>query len=157
MPDYRTVIKRLEAAKAKLPKVVGAVMVEHATNNIRSGGFEGKPYTPRKAGSARDAGRQILIDTGRGLRSIRFSVTKPYVNVMMEVYMIAHNEGATISGTQNVREHERNPRNRRRHRVRSHNRQVNTKLPERPIIKNTPKLRAKLVAASTRLITKAFK
>ena len=157
MPDYKTVIKRLEAAKRQLHKVIGSVMVQHATDNIRSGGFEGKPHPPRKAGSARDAGRQILIDTGRGLRSVRFIVAPPYVNVVMEEHMVAHNDGATISGTFNIREHERNPRNRSRHRVRGHARKVNTKLPERPIIKDTAKLRAKLIKAGANLITNAFK
>ena len=156
MPNYKTVIARLEQARRNLPDVVGAVMVEHATDNIRSGGFEGTPHTPRKPGSVRDRGRQILVDTGDGLRSIHYTKTKPFVNVVVIDYMAAHNEGARIQGTQNVKSHTRRPRDRRPHRVRAHTREVDFELPQRPFILNTPLLRAKIVKAGSALLTKAF-
>ncbi|ELR69176.1 hypothetical protein C900_05372 [Fulvivirga imtechensis AK7] len=130
MPHYKVVIRRLEALKAELPIIVANEMVNHAIDNIRAGSWDGRPWPARKAFAPRNRGRGLLIDTGDGLRSIASKIQKPYVLLKMEDYMAAHNEGADINVTQNVRSHTRR-RAGRSMQVRAHSRNMNFKLPQR--------------------------
>jgi hypothetical protein len=140
MADYKVIISRLLALKASIPRIVGNEMINEAHDNLRNESFEGKKYVPRKSGSPRDQGRRLLLDTGDGERSIRIQrESGERVDLTANDYMQAHNEGATIRGTFNVRSHIRR-RNGRSEQVSAHSRTVDTKLPERPFIKATAKL-----------------
>lgn len=75
-------------------------MVNYALDNIRAQkDIHGAPLKPRKPGASRNQGRSILIDTGRGRRSIQDKSAGDKVFLVAEEYMIAHNEGSnkTIS------------------------------------------------------------
>lgn len=93
-------------------------MEEHALDNLRADGFDGVPWNPPAPNG--------LIKTGRGFRSVKFKTRGNVVWLEAEEYMVAHNDGARISGTFNVRSHTRKGRT-----VRSHTRTVNYKLPQR--------------------------
>ncbi|MBL6448563.1 hypothetical protein JMN32_19790 [Fulvivirga sp. 29W222] len=130
MPNYKIVIQRLQALKRDLPILVANEMVNHAIDNIRAGSWDGAKWPVRSDNAPRNKGRGLLIDTGDGLRSISFKIQKPFVLLQMEIHMAAHNDGATISGTQNVRSHRRK-RKGRTEQVSAHTRSVSFNLPKR--------------------------
>lgn len=100
MPDWKVAIQRLLQLKADIPKIVGNEMVNAALDNIRDQkDINGLPFKPRRARSARNQGRAILVDTGRGRRSIDDKVTGDKVSLTAEEYMVAHNEGVSKTVT----------------------------------------------------------
>lgn len=91
---YLQAIKNLQQLKRELPKIVGNEMVNDALDNIRAQReIDGQPMKPRKPGSTRNRGRSLLVDTGRGRRSIDDKVEGMKVKLQAEEYMVAHNEG----------------------------------------------------------------
>lgn len=123
MADWQEAIKKLEALKASLPKLVGNEMVNFALDNIRSESFEGKKWKPRKPGTKRNSGRNLLVDTGRGRRSIRISKSSTLKTELDAIdYMQAHNEG--VKKTVSVRGYSRKGRS-----VKPHSMKMN--LPQR--------------------------
>lgn len=130
-------IQRLQQFKSELPTLVGNEMVNYALDNMRAEGIDGKQWPKRKAGAPRDEGRRLLIDTGQGERSIRVvRQNKNFVEVSANNYMEAHNTGATINTTANVRSHTRR-RQGRTEEVSAHTRQMNFTLPERTFLAPT--------------------
>lgn len=94
MPDWRDSIKRLEAVKQKIGTITGNEMVNFALDNIQRESWEGKKWKPRKPGTHRNQGRKLLVDTGKGRRSIRISKSSITRTELEAVdYMEAHNEG----------------------------------------------------------------
>lgn len=95
----RILQQRLQAALTRLPTVLGNEGVNWIKDNFRKrqgwpgNGFEA--WKPRKANARRNAGRGILIDSGRLSRSPRIISTAPLlVNIGTDVpYAKAHNEG----------------------------------------------------------------
>lgn len=138
---YLEVIANLQQFQSEIPRIVGNEMVNYALDNLHAErDVTGAPMKPRRTGAPRDEGRRILMDTGDGERSVRISKqTSEVVELTANVYMEAHNVGATISGTQNVREHTRR-RKGRSETVRAHQRDVNFSLPERTFIAPTQEL-----------------
>ena len=123
-------IANLQQLERDLPKIVANEMVNFALDNIRAESWSGVPWAKRKPGSVRDSGRNLLVDTGAGRRSIK-AVQKPSgASLTANEYMQAHNEGARIQGTFSVRTHTRT-RKGRKETVQQHSRTVNFELPER--------------------------
>lgn len=94
MPHWKDAIKRLEAVKQKIPTITGNEMVNFALDNIQRESWEGKKWAPRKPGTKRNQGRKLLVDTGKGRRSIhvsKSSLTRTEIEAVD--YMEAHNEG----------------------------------------------------------------
>ena len=117
-----------------MPDIVENEMVNTALDNLHAEKTaDGSPMQPRKAGSKRNQGRRILLDTGDGDRSIRGRQNGNVITVEANEYMVAHNEGATIAGTFSVRAHTRRRRGKSEE-VGSHTRTVNIKLPERTFL-----------------------
>ena len=90
--------QRLQKALGELPLVVGNEAVNWVKQNFRRQGYPDRsltPWKPRKANSRRNAGRGILIGTGRLSRSTRIiSTARLQVNIGTDVpYAKAHNEG----------------------------------------------------------------
>jgi phage gpG-like protein len=87
-------IRNLQQLKRELNTIVGNEMVNQALDNIRDEkDVRGMPMKPRKPGSVRNIGRKLLVDTGRGRRSIKDKATGNTVSLTAEDYMVAHNEG----------------------------------------------------------------
>lgn len=133
MPHWTESVRRLQQIKADIPKIVGNEMVNYALTNIRlQKDIHGKPLKKRKPGAERDSGRAILVDRGHGRRSIDDKVEGDIVKLTALDYMVAHNEGASMRGTRNVRAHTRK-RAGRSESVKSHTRKVDYDLPVRQI------------------------
>ena len=101
MPDYKEAIRRLELLKSQITKITGNEMVNFALDNIRTGSWEGRKWQPRNAKARRNQGRALLVDTGRGRRSIDDKIEGDTVKLVAEEYMVAHNEG--VNETVSVR------------------------------------------------------
>ncbi len=103
MASVDQVISGLKRLKQRLPSIVGTEAVEFAVDNIRKEKTaSGKAMKPRSTQNRSDrrnnARRGLLIDTGRGIRSIQVSrAFSGLVSISMEDYMQAHNTGATIN------------------------------------------------------------
>lgn len=94
MPTWQEAIRKIQQLKADIPKLTGNEMVNFALDNIRTESWEGKKWAPRKAGSRRNSGRGLLVDTGAGRRSIRIARSNSQVTELTaNEYMQAHNEG----------------------------------------------------------------
>lgn len=127
-------IRALRQFQSELPTLVGNEMINYALDNMRAESFDGDPWPPRRSNAPRNEGRRLLVDTGDGERSIRITrMTQDLVEISANVYMAAHNEGARISGSQNVRAHTRRTRSRAVE-VRAHTRQVDFSLPKRTFL-----------------------
>lgn len=132
-------IRLLEQAKRDLPVLVGNEMVNFAQDNILAESFDGRGWPARRANAPRNEGRGLLRDTGTGFRSIQFKRRGRYVYLQAIIYMVAHNEGARIAGTFQVRAHQRTRRGRTES-VRAHTRTVNFRLPKRTFAAYSPRL-----------------
>ena len=91
--NYKEAIRKLEQLKTQIATITGNEMVNFALDNIRAGSWEGQRWQPRDAKARRNAGRALLVDTGRGRRSIDDKITGDQVKLVAEEYMVAHNEG----------------------------------------------------------------
>lgn len=119
-------VANLEALKGKIHIIAGNEMVNDALDNIKKQrDINGLPMIKRKAGSVRNIGRGLLVDTGAGRRSIAYKADGFIVKITAVDYMIAHNEG--VNKTVSVRAHSR--RGKRAGNVRSFSRHM--KLPQR--------------------------
>lgn len=139
-------IAKLKQFKREIPVIVGNEMVNHAQDNILAGSYDGVPMLPRKSSAPRNEGRGLLRDTGDGMRSITFVIQRPYVGLVANDYMVAHNEGAHITGSASVSSHSRR-RAGRTHRVRAHTRQMDTVLPQRQFTGDSKVLKKRIVTA----------
>jgi phage gpG-like protein len=135
---WKVAVQKLEQLKADLPKLVGNEMVNYALDNMNAESFDGKKWKKRKPGAPRNEGRKLLVDTGAGRRSIKVQrADQDRVDLTANEYMQAHNEGAKISKTVQVRSHARK-RKGRSETVGSHSRKMNTQLPERKFTGKSP-------------------
>jgi hypothetical protein len=94
MAHWTDAVRKLEELKRNLPILVGNEMVNTALDNIRKEtDIDGKPMQKRSAKAKRNTGRNLLVDTGRGRRSIKDVSNGDTIQLTAEDYMIAHNEG----------------------------------------------------------------
>lgn len=101
---------KLQKAVGKLPLVLGNEAVNWTKGNFSRQGFPGKSFErwpPRKAGTKRNSGRALLVDSGRLKRSVRLISTAPLqAKFGTDVpYASAHNNG--FKGTVNVSAYKR--------------------------------------------------
>lgn len=158
--NFDQVVKKYSELKRKLPKLIGNEAVNFALDNFRKQGWQDGhlyPWKKRRPGATRNSGRAILVDTGRGRRSIRVgTLSNNRVTIVGIDYMGAHNEGAHITGPQNVRSHTRRYRGRRVN-VRRHQRHVNIRLPRRRFIGDSVTLNNRINRMVKLKLLKVFK
>lgn len=129
----------------KLPGKAGALAVEQFKGTFRSQGWTVNgmvlPWPKRARADRNKSKRALLIQSGRLRRSIRIVARGvDFVSIGTDVpYAQIHNEGGTISGSAEVKQHSRRAHRRGRtqvkeHEVKAHNRTVNTKIPKRKFI-----------------------
>lgn len=162
--NYKQVTERYGRLKANLTKLVGNEAVNFAKDNFRKQGFEEFPgrvrkWKKRRGGAPRDKGRAILVDTGKGKRSIRVGQTTPTtVKIVTDTdYMQAHNDGLRIQGTARVRAHQRRTRTGKVTTVRAHTRQVNFQMPKRQFIGPSDELNRRVNKRYQLELIKVFK
>lgn len=98
MPTIEQAIKNLQALKTQLPRIAANEMQNYALDNIKAQkDIHGAPLKKRKAGSKRDSGRSILVDTGDGRRSLRGVPDAHGAHLEGIDYMIANNEGVHVT------------------------------------------------------------
>jgi len=131
----------------RLPHLVGNKAVAFTKENFRRQGwvYNGvlEKWQPRK--NDRSPGRAILVQSGRGARSIRkLNVSQDFVRIGSPLpYMSAHNKGATIRKEVRVRSHVRQAHRRAGRpvgsaQVKSHSRRMNLALPKRQFLGHSP-------------------
>jgi hypothetical protein len=154
--EYTKFLAALKKFREQMPALVANDMVNYALDNLNAQhDVDGQPMKPRRANAPRNQGRRILKDTGDGDRSIRISAqTESYVDITANDYMEAHNVGATIKKTVNVRAHRRarTGRSGGPSEVAAHTREMNTTLPRRTFFAPSKELDRRIVKTlSTRL------
>lgn len=101
--------------------------------------------------------RALLVQSGRLRRSIRMKAMQDRVLFSTDVpYAKVHNEGGTIKTTQSVRSHVRRRRG-KAHKVSSHNRKVNTTMPQRKFMGASAFADQKIIKQIERQLNKVFK
>lgn len=137
-------VRNLRNMYRKLPGRAGALAIRFVLENFRKQGWQAGagalPWVPRKA-KQNGARRALLIKSGRLRRGWRYVPGQNFVTVLNDVpYAPVHNDGGTITGTQEVKEHSRRAHGRkargRRQQVKEttvgkHTRTVNTRIPKR--------------------------
>ncbi len=103
MTQFDSIKGRVNEVMLRLPLVVGNAGVNWVKDSFRIQGFRtvsnfGIAWYPRKDKSSKNAGRDVLIKTGRLRRSYRvLSYTATSVTIGSDlVYAAVHNEGLTI-------------------------------------------------------------
>lgn len=145
-----------------LPKVLGQEAVNFAKDNFRKQGFQDAgidKWKPRSAGSPRNKGRAILVDTGRLKRSVAvLRITRSEAWIGSDTtYARIHNEGGRIQATQNVRAHTRTNRTGASSRVRAHTRKIDITMPRRRFIGSSIELRRRFQKTVREKLLKALK
>lgn len=178
--------KRIELVKElnrKYPAIAGSHAVSFYKQSFRRKGFIDKRMDkwPARLPTKKGKGRGLMINTGKLRRSIR--VTRKgfgFVVIGTDVpYAQIHNEGGTISGTFKVKAHKRRvtsnvkvtstnlttkkttTRKRRLQtgvaNVRSHNRTVNTKIPQRQFMGQSEVLMKRITMNLSHELKQIFK
>lgn len=145
MAHWEKVIGAIKKFKSEIPTLVANEMVNYALDNMREEGFNGVKWKARRSDAPRDKGRRLLMDTGDGERSIRIlKKNSKHVELTANEYMEAHNTGATITKTANVRTHRRQ-RSGKSVDVKAHTRKMNTSLPKRTFIEPSKELDKRII------------
>lgn len=155
---YTKAISALRKLKSEMPTLVANEMVNFALDNLEAEkDVHGAPLKPRKSTAPRNHGRRILKDKGDGDRSIRISKkTASVVEITANEYMEAHNIGAHINTTANVRAHSRR-RKGRVEQVSAHQRKVDIQLPQREFFAPSPELDKRILNTLTKMFNQLLK
>ena len=156
----------------KLPRQLGAEIVRYSLQRFREQGWDGTPWKKRNPRAKRNAGRAILVNSGRLRRSIRVLATTPTsVTVGSNVpYAQAHNDG--FNGTVSVPAHTRHLKYRYKYtdvatrktrqatginevKVKSFIRRL--RMPRRQFLGDSPYMRKGLLRITTAEFTRALK
>lgn len=134
-PDARKLGKALKQAFEQSIRQGAAVTETHYKSSWHKQGYADKSdkWQPRKSRDKRNKGKAVLVQTGELRRSIQAkpNVTQRTITISSDKpYAQIHNEGGTISATQNVKSHKRRTNNGTTT-VKAHARNVNTKIPQR--------------------------
>jgi phage gpG-like protein len=122
--------------KRKILSDMHVKLTDEFDRNFTRQGFFDKKWPPTRDPKVNAQGEKgsILIVTGAMRRSIRSEVVGDAVVFSSNLpYTALHNEGGTISGTQNVREHTRKVKG-KTVQVKGHQRKVHITIPERRFI-----------------------
>lgn len=124
----------------KILNDIAVKATEMFDRNFENQGFFGKKWQPRKNNI--DPKRAILMGKGRLKRSLKKPTQTPNkLQWTLDVpYAKIHNQGGGFSGTQNVRGFGRLVKGKNQN-VRGFKRTVNTKIPQRQFIGDSPELR----------------
>lgn len=142
----------------KLPRQVGVLALQHFKRNFAQQGFYDdslKKWRPRKTNSPRNKGRALLVNKGRGRRSLRIlQSSSDLVIVGADVgYMAFHNTGGVIRRQVTVRTHERKPFSRtwrgkkvdvNKTIIMRHQRMMNLNMPMRKFVGNSKHLNKRI-------------
>ncbi|PHN00579.1 phage virion morphogenesis protein [Flavilitoribacter nigricans] len=162
--QFAKIVENYKVFKKSLAVNIGEEAVSFAKDNFRRQGFKDAiliKWRRRKAGTPRNQGRAILVDTGRLKRSIRITRisragNRVYIGSNVQ-YAQIHNEGGRVSGRANVRSHYRRNRTGGRSRVRAHTRQVNFRMPKRQFIGPSRELNKRIRRLIRLNLIKVFK
>ena len=156
LAPFNRIIDNLTRLYPTLPAKAATVAVNFSKERFRegawldSGGAESWQARKREERGNRN-NRGVLVDTGALKRSIRKGRATPVYAIIQAGgyginYAQIHNEGGNISGTANVRKHNRNAFARTRagrreqvkaHTVSAHSRKYNINMPRRQFIGNS--------------------
>jgi phage gpG-like protein len=175
---------KLEAVYKRLPGLAGGMAVNFFRDRFKAANWVDRtrePWPARNDKSKRNQGRALLIRTGRLRRSIRIVRSgTDYIVIGSDVpYAQAHNEGATINTTAQVKQHKRKTfkvvkvqstslKTRRTtsskkrlntgtSTVRAHTRKINMKMPQRRFMGPSAILERQIVRQLSKQIQQAFK
>lgn len=129
LPDFsRADFPRVVRA---MPPVLGNIALAFYDDRFATSAWIDTGRTRWPARAVADAGRRLLVKSGRLRRSLRMSHAGYRITISTDVpYAQVHNEGGTIAGTANVRTHSRKVGSRRVV-VKAHTRSVNFTMPQR--------------------------
>lgn len=174
---------RLENVHRQMPTLVGGIAVTFFKERFKQQNWvdvNTQPWKKRKESRAqrkKNAGRAVLVKSGRLRRSIRVTRKgRDFVAVGTDVpYAQIHNEGGRIRGTVTVKKHTRGsfymdevskPGARKEKwvkkkagdvQVKSHSRKMNTNIPQRQFMGSSAVLRQKLHRQMQAMIQKALR
>lgn len=163
--------KALELQKAmtrRIPVLIQNTAVRHFRDNFKQKGFVNNGLKPWKP-VARPPGKKgakpntkILVQRALLLNSIRpGQVSWNKIEVVAGgshvPYARVHNEGGTIRGTFNVRQHTRRKKRGGESDVRPHTRTVNTTIPKRQFMGDSAELRVKAKAEILKVVAEIMK
>jgi len=123
------------------PRIVGVEAKKHIASNFKQEGFVDLPFkkwVDRKKNEK--TRRAILVKSGRLKNSFHYRAISKGVRVYSAdvPYAEAHNNGATIKGTQRVRSHRRTSRKTgEKYKVEAFTREMDHKIPQRKFIGNS--------------------
>lgn len=176
--DFEKLREEFRKFYRQLPDIAGGQAVSFFKESFRRQGwvYNGslQKWEQRKPGSKRNKGRALLVDTGRLRRSIRIvQKGEGYVKIGTDVpYAQAHNEGATITGTASipgfrrkggkVKKHKRGDTIIKAHtrtagKVSAHTRNMNTTIPKRQFMGESPDVMKSVERAIFRRIDEIMK
>lgn len=170
-------IDALGQAIRKLPAKVAVTVENFTAERFRAQNWldrAAKPWQPRKADKKKDKGRAILVKTGQLRRSIKARARGMNVTIGSDMpYAQIHNEGGTVTGTQNVGPHMRKAHNRKgytrkdgrqmkavkvaAHSVKGFSRKINHTMPKRQFMGPSSTLVKEIGRLVDREINKAMK
>ena len=159
--------QRFRSVMVRLPALLGNEAINFILDNFKKQGFMGASFTPwqkrknpNKWGQApKRNGRAILVDTGKYRRSWRI------VRMTNDTTVIGsddpkaetHQNGLRIGQIQKVESFERKGVGKTKQTVKAHTRRINQNIPKRPVIGDSPYLRARLVRIINSEILKAVR
>jgi phage gpG-like protein len=134
-PNYIAKLNKLSKLYKKFPDMAAIEAVNFSKERFVQKNWVDKSRTKWKSRQRKDRG-SLMVRSGRLKRSIRkLKATRNSVIIGTDVpYAQAHNEGATIKKTVNVKQHTRKRKGRETETVKAHRRKMNLKLPERRFI-----------------------
>lgn len=119
-PDFKNIRSRLKQAMLSIPYKAGVIMVAYSKDRFKYQNWQDtypEPWQRRskkggwsnKGKTANNAGRAILVQSGRLRRSIRIiNTTGNSVTIGSDVpYAAIHNNGGMVNTTQRIRAHVR--------------------------------------------------
>ncbi len=159
--DPRKILELYMQFQRQVGTIAGTVAVNwfkgsFAAQGFRQGGGQVDRWKARNPHAKRNAGRNILVDSGRLRRSIRIVGKGPgWAVVGTDVpYADAHNSGLHRTGKVTLKTFMRRSTKGRMHRVAGHTRNANTNIPRRQFLGNSEGLNAGIAAELAKRLTR---
>lgn len=155
-PDFNQ--KSISSARffKSLPTLAGNVALNFFDDSFDRQGFIDKRHSRWKPRKIQDAGRSILVKSGRLRRSLRMSTMGNNVRISTDVpYAQIHNEGGRITGQASVRSHTRRTPSGNTT-VRAHLRNLNIQIPKRQFMGASDLLDKRIEKLVTRALDQIF-
>ena len=158
-PDFPKAEKELQQFFAQFPHTAGTQALNYYVSSFRRQNWNNIRW---KARSKPDAGRAILIKSGRLRRSLRLIIDKNTATISTDTpYAQIHNEGGRVQYTVQIKAHQRRLK-RKTITVKAHSRTVNHNMPKRQFMDIPGKpmnaiLEKQIIDTATKAIDKIFK